>query len=59
MIATTAMGLTEAIEQAISALNSNKCEQGIRHMNEFVCLPGFLSEAVISASLLPCNSHNA
>jgi len=53
MIATTAMGLTEAIEQAISALNFEQVRQEYWHQNEFVCLPGFLSEAVIQASLLP------
>ena len=53
MIATSTKGISEAIRQAIAALDFEQVRQQYWNQNEFVCLPQFLSPSVVEECLLP------
>ena len=53
MIATSTKGISEAVRQAIAALDFEQVRQQYWNQNEFVCLPQFLSPSVVEECLLP------
>ena len=57
MIATDTKGISEAIQQAIAALDFEEVRQQYWDQNEFICLPSFLSRSVGEECLLPSVQH--
>jgi hypothetical protein len=53
MPTTSITGITEAIEQAITALDFDRVRQAYWAQNEFVCLPQFLSQSAMDEYLIP------
>ena len=52
MIAATRTGISEAVEQAVAALDFGRARTEYWEQNEFICLPRFLPEAVVEAHLV-------
>lgn len=53
MSATATKGITEAIEQAVNALDFEQVRRQYWDQNEFVCLPQFLPRSIVEECLLP------
>lgn len=53
MIATSTTGISDAVRQAIAALDFEQIREQYWDQNEFVCLPQFLPPSVVAEYLLP------
>lgn len=53
MSTTTTIGITEAIEQAVAAIDFARAHRQYWEQNEFLCLPAFLPRTVVENVLVP------
>ena len=57
MIGTTTRSLSEAVEQAVAALDFERVRKDYWEQNEFVVIERFLSQTIVEQSLIPRAEH--